>query len=253
MSKPNEGISISFPGIVFAFFFEICLPLIISIYSIKYYKGKIFYFLIGIAGFVSSVGIESIMLFIIAKFVDKTSVAFYCFAGISPGLFEETGKYIYLNYLNSKEKKKSISINYGIGHGGIECFMVGLNLLTNLFAKDQLIKQGILKDDITIYICLMSIIERVFAIVMQISLSIIVYKSINEKKFIFYLLAIILHDGVDLIVLLKHKGFLTSIYTTEFIVGIFSFYLSFYAYNLYNNLSEEKIKEISKEDKKKIQ
>ena len=60
--------------------------------------------------------------------------------------------------------------------------MAGLILSVNILAKDQLIKQGILKEDITIYICLMSIFERVFAIMIQISLSIIVYKAINEKK-----------------------------------------------------------------------
>ena len=136
MSKSNEEILISFPGIILASICEISLPFILSIYCIKYYKGKIFYSLIGIAGFVSSVGIESIFIFIISKFIDKTSSAFYFFAGISPGLFEETGKYIYLNYLNSKEKKKSISINYGIGHGGIECFMAGLILSVNILNKE---------------------------------------------------------------------------------------------------------------------
>lgn len=253
MNKSNEEISINLPGIIFAFISEISFPFILSIYSIKYFKCKIFYILIGIVGFISSVGIESIFIFLISKLIDKTSTIFYFFASISPGLFEETGKYIYLNYLISKEKKKFISINYGIGHGGIECFMVGLSLLSNIFAKDQLIKQGILKEDITIYICLMSIIERLFAIMLQISLSIIVYKSIIEKKIIFYISAIIIHDGIDLIALLKHKGFLKSIYITELIIAIFSSCLSFYAYNLYNYLSEEKIEEIPKEDKKKIQ
>lgn len=79
MNKSNEEISINLPGIIFAFISEISFPFILSIYSIKYFKCKIFYILIGIVGFISSVGIESIFIFLISKLIDKTSTIFYFF------------------------------------------------------------------------------------------------------------------------------------------------------------------------------
>ena len=40
---------------------------------------------------------------------------------------------------------KKNSVSYGIGHGGIESFMIGIAFLANIFAKDILIEKGALK------------------------------------------------------------------------------------------------------------
>ena len=235
MNTSTKEITINVPGIIFAFFFEVFQPFLLSFIWIKYFKGKIFPIIIGIIGFISSVGIESIFLILISKLTGKTSTIFYLFAGLFPGLFEETGKYISLKYLLSKEINNKISISYGIGHGGIESITIGISLLSNILAKDTLIEQGILKENITLFICLMGIVERIFSIMLQISLSVIIFKAIKDKKIKYYILAIILHDGVDLIAILKVKGFLSSIILTELMIGIYSFFLSFYAYKLYND------------------
>ena len=154
-------------------------------------------------------------------------------------------------YLFGKENEKNISIMYGIGHGGAESIIAAFSLVSNLLAKDELIKRGIIKGNITFHLCLMSIMERGFSIIIQISLSVFIYKSIKEKKIKYYLLAIIIHDGIDVIALLQHIGYIKSISLIELIVGIYTLILSFWAYKLYINILDEKKEKLS--ENKKLQ
>ena len=249
----ESSITISTPGVIFATFFETLLPFVLAFIWIRKNNGKIRYILIGIGGFIGSVLIESIFISLITKKFGKDSSILVLITGISPGLFEETGKYLLIKCIYSQEKIKNNSISYGIGHGGIESFMIGMSLLANIFAKDALIENGALKKSISFSFCLMSAFERLFAITLQISLSILNYKAIKDKKIIFYFYAIILHDLIDLFAILYQKGILESIYVVELIIGLLSFSIFYYAYNLYINLDEkekEKEKSIPLEDKK---
>ena len=99
----------------------------------------------------------------------------------------------------------------------------------------------------------MSAFERVFAIALQISLSILNYKANKDINIIFYFYAIILHDLIDLFAILYQKGIIKSIYVVALIIGLLSFSIFYYAYNLYINMDEkekEKEKIIPLEDKK---
>lgn len=251
MVESAEEITVSTPGIILASFIEIFLPLISSFIWIKNFNGKAGHILIGVSGFILSVGIESVFLTIVSKIVGKDSNVFYTIAAICPGLFEETGKYICIKYIYSKEKTKNISVSYGIGHGGIESIIVGMSLFVNIFAKDTLIQNGVLKESVTFLVALMSVVERLFAFILQISLSVVNYKAVRDQIIKFYIFAIIIHDVIDLLPLIKLKGILTSIYVIELIVCIYSSCISWFAYNIYRNFeekSEEKI--IPLEDKK---
>ena len=252
MSSTNE-VTVNNKAIIFAMAVEIILPFYFSLIWINHFKSKIMHGFYGVLGFISSVTIESLILsLIVTRFVDKKSLIFYLLAGSFPGIFEETGKFLFLKYLYNTEKEKNISIMYGIGHGGAESIIAAFSLLTNLVSKEELIEKGILKESITSHICFMSIIERFFAIIIQISLSVFIYKSIKEKKIIYFLLAIIIHDGIDVFALLQHIGYIKSILLIELIVGIYALILSFYSCYLYNNIIDEK-KEKSPENKQKLQ
>jgi len=237
MNETSQEITINSPGIIIASLFEILLPFILSFIWIKYFYDKIICILIGIAGFIVSVLIESVFLKIIEWFSGRL-ILFYIIAGLSPGIFEETGRYICLKYLSSKEQyqQRNISVSYGIGHGGIESILTGIILLSNLFTKDTLIEKGLLKSSITFLMCLMSAIERIFAVLSHISASVLVYKAVKKKKIIYYIIAIILHDLIDLIALLYQLGIIKNIYVVELIIGICSSCITYYAFKLYNNL-----------------
>ena len=244
MVESAEEITVSTPGIILASFIEILFPLVSSFIWIKNFNGKLSHILIGVSGFIFSVGIESVVLTIVSKIVEKESNFFYTVAAISPGLFEETGKYICIKYIYSKENTKNIAISYGIGHGGIESIIIGMSLFANIFAKDTLIQNGVLKESVTFLIALMSLVERLFAFILQIYLSVINYKAVKDKLIKFYIFAIIIHDVIDLLPLIKLKGIITSIYVIELITGIYCSCVSWFAYNIYRNFedkSEEKI------------
>ena len=96
--------------------------------------------------------IEGITIFLIRKITFENSIILNICSIISPGLLEETGRYIVLRYLFSKDQQKNISISYGIGHGGIESILIGFTVLSNLLVKDTLIKNGLLKENITFFV-----------------------------------------------------------------------------------------------------
>ena len=245
-------ITVNAPGIVLASGFEILLPFILSYIWIKNYNGTITSILMGIVGFIGSVAIETLFLTLVTQGIEKTSIIVIIIGLISPGLFEETGRYICLNYLLKKDKLKNISVSYGIGHGGIESILLGIMLLSNLFVKDIYIEKGLLKESITFLTCLMSVWERLFAVIFHISLSVIVYKAVKEKKLYYYIFSIFLHDFLDLFAFLKAKDIITSIYIVELIIGIFTLGITSYSYRLYNNLEEKKEEEEEKEKIKSL-
>lgn len=239
MNEFSEEITINSPGVILSFIFELLTPLISSFIWIKYYNGRLKCILFGVLGFFISVTLETIFLSFITYYIDKNSDIFYAFTGICPGLFEETGRYIFLKYFLSSDKNKNISVSYGIGYGGIECIIIGFSFLSYLFINDKTSERGGLKESITFFTGLMSASERLFSFLLQISLSVIIYKGIKEKKFHFYIFGIIIHDMIDLIPLFKLKGILTSIPIIELIVCIYSLSVSVLSYNLYIHLENE--------------
>ena len=251
----SQEIYINYPGVIFALLLETSFIFLFSYINIKYYKGKLKCIIIGIVGFICAVILEGITVSIISKISGNESFIFYILIMLFPGLFEETARYICLKYIFNKNTNKIISISYGIGHGGIESFLIGLSSLRLLFLKDTLIEQGLLKEDITFIYNLMSIVERFFTIIIHISLSVLIYKSLKDKNMFFYILAIILHDLIDLIAFFYQKEFIGNIFLIEMSIGLFSLFLSRYANNLYINMESEKIQEnkeknISLKDKK---
>ena len=190
MNEFSKEITVNAPGVILSFIFELFTPLTASFIWINYYNGRLKCILFGVLGFFISVILETLFLSFITYHIDKNSDIFYAFTGISPGVFEETGRYIFLKYLLSSDKNKNISVSYGIGHGGIECIIIGFSFLSYLFIKDKITEKGGLKESITFFTGVMSASERLFSFILQISLSVIIYKAIKEKKFHFIFLVL---------------------------------------------------------------
>ena len=179
-AKIGEGsskeITVSTGGLIIGFLFTTLYPVILALIWIKFFNGKIKITLIGIGGFMSAIILEALFLRLIVGSIFGDSIPYYIIAGICPGLFEETARYLFFFALLKKEKNKNISVSYGIGHGGIESALIGLNMLAILFLKDQL------KEDVTFSICIINCCERLIAVIYHISASVVVYKSVKEKK-----------------------------------------------------------------------
>ena len=139
---------------------------------------------------------------------------------ISPGLFEATARYLCFYILlktNPINRDKKTSVSYGIGHGGIECMLLSIQDLIVIIDKEFAIENQILIDDITFLDCLIYCIVRSILVIVHISFSVLVFKAINEKKILFYILAIIIHDFIDLFGLLYLWGII-NIHISELIV-----------------------------------
>jgi uncharacterized membrane protein YhfC len=242
LEDTSSDVEFNITAIYIGSIFEMSYPLILIILWIIFLKGrkgqKFLCTLFGITGFILAINFENYFQKAILGIFGKRSIIRYIILSLCPGLFEETARYIFLDILLSKGYlHKNISIGYGIGHGGIESIILGLKLFGASFED----KTDIL-EDINLENCLLSAVERFFAILIHISLSILVYKSVTDKKkyYYYFLIAILLHNIVDLIpLLIILKIFVLRSYLVEIIIAAISICISLYAGFEYNKLDDE--------------
>ena len=228
-----KSIYISVPSVLLALCIDISFIFIYSFIHIKYYGGKIFSVLIGIAGFFGSVFIEGVIISVIAQIVGRGSNWLIPFNLSFPGIFEETGRYLCFKFILNKDEKKNKSIGYGIGHGGFESCLVGATLLVYLIYKDSLVKQGVIKENMTFITLFYGVFERFISVLIQISFSVMVFKAVKEENINYYILAILLHDFFDFFAFLYQKKIVKNILVIELIIFFLGIIFSKYAYKLY--------------------
>lgn len=138
------------------------------------------------------------------------------FLSLTAGLFEETGRWIGYRYLLKNRLQFKNALAYGVGHGGFEAiFLVGLGYL-NLIIFSFMINNGtfdslaapqlgLAAEEIRTqlistpsYLYLVGGLERVFAIAVQLGLSVLVFYSVKRQEARFYWLAVLLHMLVNL-------------------------------------------------------
>ncbi|MGE5220855.1 MAG: YhfC family glutamic-type intramembrane protease [Omnitrophica WOR_2 bacterium] len=134
--------------------------------------------------------------------------------GLSAGLFEEIARYIVYRWWAKDARSWSKGLLLGIGHGGMEAILLGLLVLVNflylaayrgqdltrLFPPDQL---ALAQQQISAYWAipwygtLLGAVERIFAVTIQISLSILVLQAFTRRNIIWLVFAILWHTIVD--------------------------------------------------------
>lgn len=140
------------------------------------------------------------------------------FLAITAGLFEETGRFLFIKGLLKKNRRYVDGIAFGLGHGGIEAMaLTGLTMLNtlvvmvaiNLGAFEQLAAgqpEAVVRTLLQQYLALGPLdlllggAERIFAITLHIGLSLVVLQGINKGRGLYYLVAaILIHGAVDFI------------------------------------------------------
>jgi uncharacterized membrane protein YhfC len=134
-------------------------------------------------------------------------------AGLSAGLFEEITRYLVFRFW-LRERDSLLPVKYGIGHGGIEAFLAGFLALFALVQVLVLSGDGALGAlpaetadlarsqlaaywDIPLGMSLLGFWERVSAMLFHVGASLMVYKSVREKKFAWFLIALLGHAAMD--------------------------------------------------------
>jgi uncharacterized membrane protein YhfC len=210
------------------------LPFGLIIYGKKRYSIHISSIAVGaLVFFVFVLVLESLFHLYVLKVNPATKVLmenswlFAIYGGLAAGVFEETGRFIAFKFFLKKQREWKDGFAYGIGHGGIEAIILaGFGAISNLIYCvvinkgnfDSLIgsklpantgeqlKNSLINTHWTLFFA--SGIERCFAITIQIALSILVLYAIKNRKYIFFLFAILIHALIDFPAALSQKGIL---------------------------------------------
>lgn len=212
------------------------------IFKLKNKDVKLRYFFIGAATFVAfALILEQILHYFMLSTIQNSGVVFYTLYGaLCAGIFEETGRFLAFKLFCKNENDPRASIMYGLGHGGVEAVvLVGITLISyavtamtvNALGTEALF--GALPDEqrwaaeaqiaaLTDYDMVSTIVslgERILAIVLHTSLSVIVFASIKMKgKLWLYPAAIVLHALFDVPAALYQRGVITGIAVTELLL-----------------------------------
>lgn len=215
-------------------------PIVLSIIITKKYKASFLPILVGAGVFIVFQVLFRIPL--LAKFgkmdwyqkLYENKILISLFLGLTAGIVEEIGRFIGFKLLRkNKFYDYKNGIAFGIGHGGIEAIiLVGLTYINNIVMSvminagiyDEMIGANLAPEtaafvksqliDTETYVFLVGGIERIFAVIIQIALTLVVLYGVKNKKNIWVLVAILLHAVIDTpIALLSLNG--ASIFISE--------------------------------------
>ena len=174
--------------------------------------------------------------------IRNNTLLYALYGGAMAGLFEETGRFAaFKTVLKSRQDKDANALMYGAGHGGFESAVIlGITMINNI-AISMMINSGrageltaSLSGDALVrteaafgalaatpaYQFLLGSAERILAVILHISLSVLVWFAAKRAKdFILYPLAIGMHFFVDgVTAVLSGRG--VSVIVIEVILGL---------------------------------
>lgn len=155
-------------------------------------------------------------------------------AGLSAGIFEETGRFLAFKTVLKKDPEKHTALDYGVGHGGIEllyaavltigyvaiCIAVNQSGLETFLADipEMMQPDAIAKlEDVAGHgfeILPLGLIERASALMAHMGFSIMVFRAVRDKKSRWmYPAAIALHTAADMgaVLLAEHVLLLETV------------------------------------------
>jgi uncharacterized membrane protein YhfC len=137
------------------------------------------------------------------------------YVGLAAGLCEEVARYLVLRYWRKEERTWTQGVAFGAGHGGTEAIILGLIVLVNFVIMlslrgGDLTELGLSADELAVaqaqlesfwamplYIPLLGALERVFALTLQIGLTLLVVRGLVTSNLGWVALAVLGHAVVD--------------------------------------------------------
>ncbi|VWB33934.1 membrane protein [Burkholderia lata] len=142
-------------------------------------------------------------------------LAFVAYSALATAVFEEVGRYLGMRFLNRRYGPSSAcdsrGIGYGIGHGGAEAWFVGVlvwgqwSYLAWLASRGQLeaqladlpgdtvVRLHVMLATLSAQSILLLLLERCAAFVLQLALSVLVWRGVRAGRAGVLPLAIVLH------------------------------------------------------------
>lgn len=158
------------------------------------------------------------------------AIAFALYGCLAAGLFEEVGRYLGMRFLVKASGDPGTAVAYGIGHGGLEAILIGSLAIAQTFVFATLLNSGrldatlgpVLAPDalaelrtalvrITFAGLAMGGLERLIAVLIQIGLSLVVWRAVEKRHFGLLTLAVLLHALIDFPAGLFQAGQISSV------------------------------------------
>jgi uncharacterized membrane protein YhfC len=225
---------------VLAILGEMALPIGIMLWLNQRYGAKWMLFGVGVLTFIASQVLHIPLLGAFSQILkyqlppyDVSYPAIFLEAGmlgLLAGLCEETARLVGYWVLKDRAKPFGAALALGVGHGGIESIAVGLSVLftfvTGLLAlHNHQTVAGVTPQSAAAmfaypwYVPLVSLFERLTAVSLHITLSVMVWQAVTRRSWGWYVGAVMYHALVDaLAVAMSQLG--VSTYLLEGILGI---------------------------------
>lgn len=212
---------------ILAIIVEIGLPVALAVLIVKKLKMKWAVVFTGVLTFIGS-QVVHIPLLQVPALLNKLGVNvvepqfwpivwYAVFLGLMAGLCEETARWIGFKILKGKAASYKSAFALGIGHGGVESVIVGVLVLANLifmlvFSPESMLARGVPDGTVQMtisqvaqfwatpwHLALAGAFERVIAISAHLFMSVLVWKSVTQKSWLWFLLAVAFHALLDFV------------------------------------------------------
>ena len=202
--------------------------------------------------------LESALHFYVLKHNPVTSAwlgshpfGFAAYAAGAAALFEETGRFLAMRFLVKPTGDPGTALAYGIGHGGMEAIVVGalaqasslfMAVMLNLGKLDAMLggkvppatlakmRDGYVHLDFAT--ALLGGAERIWALLIQIALSLLVWRAVSRRQVHWFLAALAAHAGIDTLGALYQKGQVSLVVTEAVVTGVGVLLLIFFLVKL---------------------
>ena len=196
-------------AIIVTLIIAIGLPIFLFIIIRKKTKADISVFFIGCGVFlVFAMILEQIPHYFclvmdspVSQFLNSHTIVYALYGGLMAGIFEETGRFLAMKFCMKKKMRPANALMYGAGHGGMEAILIiGLAYCSNLVCA-YMINAGVFQTVITdenalqqtlsaleplvstpAYMFLLAGVERIMAVLIQLSASVVVFAAVANKK-----------------------------------------------------------------------
>lgn len=265
--KMVPSLSVAIQG--FSLFLSVAAPIGLMIYFKKRKNADFLPFFIGLAVFILfALVLEGILhSFVMAsplgETIMSTPILFALYGALAAAAFEETGRFVAMKFcLKKSHGNQANALMYGAGHGGFEMlYILGLGMLNN-FLYSILINTGeidmmlatlppetaaemkVQVVDVLVSASpstfLLSPLERIVALILQISLSVLVWQAAtNKNRGVFFAIAFVCHFAVDFIASLLNS-FGLNLFILELIILVLTLPVALYATKVYRKAAEVK-------------
>jgi len=256
------------PSLAITVILMIAIPVIFFVCWRKKQKQqtKIGYLIAGAVGFIVSARVLELGVHLVcivadnpvSRFINGNTVAFVLYGIIMAGVFEECGRYIVLKYIMKKNRTPENAVMYGIGHGGIEILAVLLPSMILYLVIAVLFSAGNIENALSTLniaedtaaaalpsveaaaafdyaMMAMNVLERLFAMLLHIGLTVVVYYGVCNANKACLPIAILLHMLMDTFPALYQRG-VVALWAVEIWAALWTVVIVIIAVKLYREM-----------------